>query len=53
VETFTQLPLWQRLLTPAFGGLLAGLVILIGTRWRGHVKTTDYMEAIVLGDGKI
>jgi CIC family chloride channel protein len=53
VETFTHLPLWQRLLTPAFGGLLAGLVILIGTRWRGHVKTTDYMEAIVLGDGKI
>ncbi len=52
VETFSHLPLWQRLLTPAFGGLLAGFVILVGYR-RGRVATTDYMEAIVLGDGKI
>ncbi len=53
VETFARLPLWQRLITPAIGGLLAGLAIFIGMRWRSQLKTTDYMEAIVLGDGKI
>ncbi len=35
------------------GGLLAGLVLYFGMRWRGDVTTADYMEAVVLGDGKI
>ena len=53
VESFNHLPLWRRLVTPAIGGLLAGAVIWLGTRWRGRVTTTDYMEAVVLGDGKM
>ena len=53
VESFEQLPVWRRVLIPALGGLLAGLVIWLGNRWRGNVTTTDYMEAVVLGDGKI
>ena len=31
------------------GGLLAGLVLYFGMRWRGGVTTADYMEAVVLG----
>ena len=53
VESFGQLPVWRRVLIPALGGLLAGIVIWLGNRWRGNVATTDYMEAVVLGDGKI
>ena len=53
VESFGHLPLWRRLVTPAIGGLLAGAVIWLGARWRGELTTTDYMEAVVLGDGKI
>ena len=53
VESFGQLPVWRRVLIPALGGLLAGIVIWLGNRWRGNVTTTDYMEAVVLGDGKI
>ena len=53
VESFGHLPLWRRLVTPAIGGLLAGAVIWLGARWRGEVTTTDYMEAVVLGDGKM
>lgn len=53
VESFTQLPLWGRLLIPAIGGLIAGAIIQFGARFHGHVTTTDYMEAVVLGDGKI
>ena len=53
VESFMGLPPWARLTIPALGGLLAGLVLHLGMRWRGEVTTTDYMEAVVLGDGKI
>jgi CIC family chloride channel protein len=53
VESFSQLPLLLRLVVPAVGGLLAGAIIQFGTRFRGQVTTTDYMEAVVLGDGKI
>lgn len=53
VESFTQLPLWGRLLVPAIGGLIAGAIIQFGARFHGQVTTTDYMEAVVLGDGKI
>jgi CIC family chloride channel protein len=53
VESFMALSWWARLTIPAVGGLLAGLVLYLGTRWRGGVTTSDYMEAVVLGDGKI
>ncbi len=53
VESFTQLPLLGRLLVPAIGGLIAGAIIQFGARFHGQVTTTDYMEAVVLGDGKI
>jgi CIC family chloride channel protein len=51
VESFEHMPLWQRLAVPAVGGLLAGLTLFAGTRWRRKASSTDYMEAIVLGNG--
>src|SRR6476469_3585032 len=53
VESFARLPALERLFIPAIGGLVAGLIIHLGTRWHGAVTTADYMEAVVLGDGKI
>lgn len=44
---------WQRLLLPVVGGLLAGLILQqIGGLLRGR-STTDYMEAVAVGDGWI
>jgi CIC family chloride channel protein len=53
VESFTHLSLISRLLIPPIGGLIAGAILHFGMRWHGPVVTTDYMEAVVLGDGKI
>jgi CIC family chloride channel protein len=53
VESFAQLPPLWRLLVPTFGGLVAGMVMHFGTRFGEQVTTTDYMEAVVLRDGKI
>src|SRR6188472_722531 len=53
VESFIELPLWERLIIPGIGGLIAGAIIYFGSRFHGRVTTTDYMEAVVLGDGKI
>lgn len=53
VESFAHLPPWLRLVVPALGGLVAGGIIHLGMRWPGATTTTDYMEAVVLGDGRI
>jgi CIC family chloride channel protein len=53
VESFSHLSPWWRLAIPAIGGLIAGAIIYFGVRWRSRVPTTDYMEAVVLGDGRI
>jgi CIC family chloride channel protein len=46
-----QLTWWQRLIIPAAGGLLAGLVLHFGARFgRGH-RSSDYMEAVALHRG--
>lgn len=52
-ESFSHLPLWMRLIVPGVGGLIAGAILQFGMRWHGQLTTTDYMEAVVLGDGKI
>jgi FimV-like protein len=44
---------WQRLLLPAAGGLVAGLILQqVGGLLRGRAST-DYMEAVAVGDGWI
>ena len=53
VESFAHLSPVLRLSIPALGGLIAGGIMYAGMRWRGQVTTTDYMEAVVLGDGRI
>lgn len=50
---FTLLPWWQRLLTPTLGGLAAGLLLWWGSRVGRSGTSTDYMEAIALGDGVV
>src|SRR6476646_6079564 len=52
-ESFAHLPLWMRLIVPGVGGLIAGGILQFGMRWHGQLTTTDYMEAVVLADGKI
>ena len=53
VESFEHLSPILRVFVPAIGGLIAGAIIQFGTRLHGQVTTSDYMEAVVLGDGKI
>jgi CIC family chloride channel protein len=53
VESFTHLSPSLRFVIPGVGGLIAGAILYFGMRWHGKVTTTDYMEAVVLGDGKI
>lgn len=52
VEMLHRLPTWARVVVPAVGGLLAGLVVrLLLTQSSGGVG--DVMEAVVLGKGRI
>jgi len=48
----TSLPWWQRLIAPAIGGLLAGL-LLAWARRVPQARGGDYMEAVVLGNGDL
>ncbi|MCZ2496189.1 ClcB-like voltage-gated chloride channel protein [Xylophilus sp. Kf1] len=53
VEIARGLPIWARVLTPTVGGLIAGLLLVLARRTVQQKATSDYMEAIVLGDGRI
>jgi chloride channel protein, CIC family len=44
---------WQRLLVPTLGGLMAGLTLHFGARFVNGQKSTDYMEALAVGNGAI
>jgi len=47
------LPWWARVACPTLGGLVAGLLLVLAKRVAERSATSDYMEAIVLGDGRI
>lgn len=53
VNAAIELVWWHRMAIPVVGGLLAGLVL----HWAGRVLTVpravDYMEAVLVGDGRI
>jgi CIC family chloride channel protein len=53
VDSFIEMPHWQRFVTPIMGGGLAGAAIVLGTRLTRQNNSTDYMEAIVLGEGNV
>jgi len=53
VQIALDLPPWQRLLVPTVGGLLAGLALQLGARLTRGQPSTDFMEAVVVGDGII
>ncbi len=44
---------WERLVIPALGGLAAGLVLHWGLRLVGQQGSTNLMEVIVAGDGRL
>lgn len=53
VDSMARLPAWACLLVPAVGGALAGLVLQFGQRLARAQSSTDYMEAISIGDGYV
>jgi CIC family chloride channel protein len=54
VEIFAGLPPWQRLITPMLGGIVAGGILHFSGRFRAKGESsTDFMEAVVLGDGSL
>lgn len=53
VGSMQQLPWWGCLLVPTVGGALAGLVLHWGPRLTRGESSTDYMEAIVIGSGRL
>ena len=52
VEIAKSLPWSVRLLLPAAGGVVAGAVLLLAKRWATGASS-DYMEAVAIGDGRI
>jgi chloride channel protein, CIC family len=42
-----------RMLLPALGGVAAGLILQWGRRYASHAPSSDYIEAIAIGDGRI
>lgn len=53
VKVFQDLPHWERLMVPTCGGLCAGLTLLLGARLQRSKSSTDYMEAVVVGNGQL
>lgn len=53
VDSMRQLPWWGCLLVPTLGGACAGIVLLYGSRLTRAQSSTDYMEAIAIGDGHV
>ncbi len=53
VEIAEMLAPWQRVFVPAFGGLLAGLVLHWGLRLVGPQGPNNLLEVVVAGDGKL
>ena len=44
---------WQRILTPTLGGLCAGLVLYWGLRLVGQQGSSNLLEVVVAGDGRL
>ncbi len=53
VEVAEMMPMWQCVLIPVLGGLAAGLVLHWGLRLVGPQGSTNMLEVVVAGDGKL
>ena len=53
VDSFRAMAPWQRLAVPVLGGLLAGITLLLGSRYKAAANSSDYMEAVVVGEGNL
>ena len=53
VEVAKMMDEWQRLITPALGGLCAGLILFWGLRIVGRQGTSNLLEVVVAGDGRL
>ncbi len=53
VESMRLLPWWGCILIPTAGGAVAGLILVLGRRIAPGQSSTDYMEAIAIGNGHI
>ena len=53
VQAASELVWWHRMLVPLAGGLLAGLVLHLMGRALTSSRAVDYMEAVLVGDGRI
>ncbi|HWI56609.1 MAG TPA: ClcB-like voltage-gated chloride channel protein [Bacillota bacterium] len=52
-EVAERMVLWQRVLTPTLGGLVAGLVLYWGLRLAGPQRSSNLLEVVVAGDGRL
>jgi chloride channel protein, CIC family len=53
VEVAKMMDGWQRVVTPAVGGLCAGLILYWGLRIVGRQGTSNLLEVVVAGDGRL
>ena len=53
VEVAERMIPWQRILTPTLGGLGAGLVLYWGLRMAGPLRSSNLLEVLVAGDGRL
>jgi chloride channel protein, CIC family len=53
VQAAAHLAWWHRALVPVIGGLLAGLVLHVLAHRLTLARAVDYMEAVLVGDGRI
>lgn len=44
---------WERVLIPTFGGLAAGLILYWGLRLAGPQRSSNILEVIIAGDGRL
>ena len=47
------LPLWARVVIPTVGATLGGLIMWAGHRWIKRPRGPEYMEAVLVGDGRL
>ncbi len=53
VQAAAELAWWHRAIVPVIGGVLAGLVLHFLGRALSSARVVDYMEAVLVGDGRI